>query len=133
MNKISVPFARFALFVIYFWFGLLKVLGESPAGTMVKDLFGLTISQMMSFLSFEQFFLGFAIFEMIIGVLFLVPRFEKVAFILLILHLISTALPLFMMGDMIWAKDLVPTLEGQYIIKNLALLGLGLFIVSKDR
>jgi len=133
MRKLSVPFARFALFVIYFWFGLLKVLGESPAGEMVRDLFELTVSKMVGFLTFDQFFLTFAIFEMIIGILFLLPRFEKVAFALLILHLVSTALPLFMMGEMIWVKDFVPTLEGQYIIKNLALLGLGMFLVSRDK
>src|SRR3989344_3073734 len=130
IRKISLPFAKLSIFVIYFWFGLLKVVGESPASEMVKALFNETVSKMIAGVSFEQFFIAFGIFEMLIGVLFLIGKFPKLAFFLLLVHIFTTALPLFIMEDLVWTKTLIPILEGQYIIKNLALLGLGFFIVT---
>ena len=131
IRKISLPFAKLSIFAIYFWFGLLKVIGQSPASEMVKALFEETVSKMIAGVSFEQFIIAFGIFEMLIGVMFLIGKFPKLAFVLLLVHIFTTALPLFMTGDMVWTKTLIPMLEGQYIIKNLALLGLGFFIVSQ--
>ncbi|MEK7642344.1 MAG: hypothetical protein AAB392_00935 [Patescibacteria group bacterium] len=131
VTKISMPFARFSLFIIYAGFGLLKIIGESPANEIVKALFEKTIASRLTFLSFDQFFLAFGIFEILIGILFLI-KFDRTAFLLLIVHLCTTALPLFMIGELVWAKNWIPTLEGQYIIKNLALLSLGFFVYSRD-
>ena len=131
LHKITVPFARFAIFVIYFWFGLLKLIGESPASPMVKALFGETMGKTTLSLSFGHFLLAFAVFEMIIGICFLIPKLDKISFILLAIHITTTALPLFMLSGMIWTKPWIPTLEGQYIIKNLAIIGLALGIASK--
>ena len=131
INRISVPFARVAIFVIYFWFGLLKLIGESPASPMVKALFGKTIETTFHSLSFPNFLILFALFEMLIGISFLIPKLDKLSFILLTLHLITTSLPIFMLSHVVWARTWVPTLEGQYIIKNLAIIGLALNIANK--
>ena len=111
--------ARIALFVIYFWFGLLKLIGLSPAGPLVEQLFHATIS----FMSFETFYVLFALFEMLIGLLFLFPRAIKFATSLFGLHMITTFMPLVFLSAITWQQAFVPTLEGQYIIKNLALIG----------
>ena len=113
----SVFLARIALFVVYFWFGLLKVLGMSPASEMVEKLLGIT----MPFMPFSVFIILFGLFEMLIGVLFFIPKWEKVALGLFVIHMFTTTLPLFFMGE-VWTSMLVPTLEGQYIVKNLALI-----------
>jgi uncharacterized membrane protein YkgB len=126
LHKLNLPLARFALFLVYFWFGLLKVVGESPASPLVKSLFNQTIAQYTDIVSFSQFFLIFGIFEMLIGLLFLLPRFEKFAFGLLVLHLVTTTMPLLLLPKMVWSKQWVPTMEGQYIIKNILLLSLGI-------
>jgi uncharacterized membrane protein YkgB len=42
--------------------------------------------------------------------------------------MIIVALPLFLLPQITWHKFLVPTLEGQYIIKNLAIISLALVI-----
>jgi uncharacterized membrane protein YkgB len=42
--------------------------------------------------------------------------------------MIIVALPLFLLPQITWQKFLVPTLEGQYIIKNLAIISLALVI-----
>jgi hypothetical protein len=100
--------------------------GESPASPMVKALFGQTIANYTDTITFSQFVIIFGIFEMLIGLLFLLPRFEKFAFGLLLLHLITTAMPLLLLSGMVWSKQWVPTMEGQYIIKNILLLSLGI-------
>ncbi|MEK9185169.1 MAG: hypothetical protein AAB863_00145 [Patescibacteria group bacterium] len=133
MQKISIKFARLAIFIIYFWFGLLKLIGESPASPMVKALFSQTTAKILPSLDFNQFMIAFAIFEMLIGILFLIPKFNKIAFFLLAIHIITTTLPLFMVPEMVWTKPFVPTLEGQYIIKNLAVIGLALHVWSSKK
>ena len=117
IKQTSILLARIALFVIYFWFGLLKVIGQSPASDMVKHLLSMT----MPFIPFSSFIVLFGLFEMIIGILFIIPGLERKALILFGLHMLTTVLPLFIMSE-VWTHMLVPTLEGQYIIKNLALI-----------
>lgn len=117
LKQLSVLLSRIALFIIYFWFGILKIIGQSPASDMVKHLLSMT----MPFMPFSSFIVLFGLFEMVIGVLFLVPKMERIALVLFGLHMITTTLPLFMMSE-VWSHVLVPTLEGQYIVKNLALI-----------
>lgn len=126
-NKISIPLSRFALFVVYFWFGLLKVIGLSPASQMVYDLHHKTIS----FIPFDIFFILFALFECLIGVMFIVKGFERVVLPLLLIHIFTTALPLLFLGPQVWQSFLVPTLEGQYIIKNILLIAAAIAVVAK--
>ncbi len=118
IKQSTVLLSRIALFVMYFWFGILKVIGQSPASPLVEQLFNKTISGVMPF---SSFIVLFGLFEMVIGVLFFIPKFEKTATGLFALHIFTTALPLLVIGD-IWTKFFVPTIEGQYIIKNLALI-----------
>ena len=126
-QKISVPFARFGLFVIFFWFGYLKVIDLSPASPLVQHLFERTIS----FIDFGTFLHLFGLFEMLIGILFLIKGAERVVIPLLFIHMITTAMPLFLLPHEIWTGFLVPTLEGQYIIKNLALIASAFFIAAQ--
>ena len=127
-NAIAV-FSRFSLFTIFFWFGLLKVIGASPASALVK----LLERELLPFIPFSQFIIFFGIFEMAIGVLFLLPRLRLVAMSLFGLHMICTFLPLFILPDFTWQKIFVPTLEGQYILKNLVLVALALSITVNER
>lgn len=124
----SILLSRLALFVIYFWFGLLKVLEMSPASGMVEKLLGMT----MPFIPFATFIILFGLFEMLIGILFLIPKWEKFAISLFVIHILTTALPLFFIGE-IWTSLFIPTLEGQYIVKNLALIACAACIYSSTR
>ena len=128
LKQTSILLSRVALFVIYFWFGFLKVVGLSPASPMVHELFGKTMSH-VPFLSFGTFIILFGLFEILIGILFLIPSLEKWALILFFLHMITTILPLFMMPET-WTRMFVPTLEGQYILKNIALIACAVNIWS---
>lgn len=117
-QKIAVPMARISLFVIFAWFGALKVFGLSPASELVQELFARTIP----FMSFDVFIILFGAFEVLIGILFIIPKAERVVIPLLGIHMITTLMPLIMLPQVTWSGFFVPTMEGQYIIKNLALI-----------
>jgi uncharacterized membrane protein YkgB len=119
VHHLNVPFARFALFVVYFWFGALKILGMSPAGPLVTALWLKTIL--------------FASYEMLIGILFLIPRLERLAITCLLLHVCTTVMPLILLPGIVWQMFLVPSLEGQYIIKNIVIVALALSIGASLR
>jgi uncharacterized membrane protein YkgB len=126
-KKVFVPFARFGLFVVFFWFGILKVIGLSPASGLVQALFEQTVPWM----SFSTFIILFGLFECLIGVLFIIPRLERVVIPLLALHMVTTFMPLFVLPEVTWSGFLVPTLEGQYIIKNLVIISTAIGIFAQ--
>lgn len=125
-KKISGPLSRIGLFIVFGWFGILKIFNYSPATPLVKNLFEQTIS----FLPFSTFLILFGVLELLIGILFLIKGAERAAFLLLILHMITTFLPLFMLREVTWSGWFLPTLEGQYIIKNVVIIATAMGIVA---
>jgi uncharacterized membrane protein YkgB len=123
--KNTTQFGRISLFIIYFWFGFLKVIGISPAETLVENLFTQTFGGLIDF---KLFCIAFGLFECALGLIWLFPKLTKYAFYLLIFHMITTFLPVFILPEATWQTWFTPTLVGQYIIKNFALISLGMFI-----
>ncbi len=128
LSRLSVLMARIALFVIYVWFGFLKVVGQSPASPLVSKLF--LHLHMSSILPITSFIVLFGLLEMTIGILFIIPGLERYALTTFAIHIFTTALPLFLLPSLIWTHTFIPTLEGQYIIKNLALIACAVTIAS---
>ncbi len=126
-RKISLPLARLSLFILYFWFGFLKLVGLSPASGVVERLFNETLGGLMPF---GTFLVLFGVLECVIGVLFLIPRAERVVIPIMLLHMIMTSGPLVLLPGEVWTGFLVPTLEGQYIIKNIALIAVAISIAA---
>lgn len=126
LRKLSMPFARIALFIVFFWFGILKIIGTSPANPMVADLMQATLP----FMTWETFIILFSLYEMLIGISFLIPRLSRLAIALLIPHMIMTCLPLIFLPAITWQGFLTPTLEGQYIIKNLVIIALAMGVAA---
>lgn len=122
LKKMSMPLAHFAIFVVFFWFGILKVFGDSPANPLVQGL----LEKTLPFITFQQFIVLFGIYEMIIGITFLIPKLSRLAIALLIPHMITTMLPLILLPSVTWQAFFVPTLEGQYIIKNVVIIALAI-------
>lgn len=125
-QRISIPVARISLFVVFFWFGLLKVIGLSPAGALVQSL----EQQMLPFIPFGIFYISFGILECAIGIMLIVKGLERIVIPFLFLHMLTTFLPLFLLPQETWQAFLVPTLEGQYIIKNLCLIAVAIGIAA---
>ena len=132
LRQSSVLLSRISLFVIYFWFGILKVFGQSPASGVVTELFNKTLAHipLVSSISPETFVILFGVFEVIIGILFIIPGKERWAIYAFFAHMVTTMLPLLFLKASVWTHILVPTLEGQYIIKNLALIACAITILS---
>jgi uncharacterized membrane protein YkgB len=116
---------RIALFIVFFWFGFLKIMGTSPAEGLVKALFDVTLSNYMSATTFLP---CFGIIECIIGLLWLFPKLTKFAFWAMLVHMLTTFLPLVLLPKETWDAFLTLTLTGQYIVKNLVLIGSAFFL-----
>lgn len=129
MQQAALPAARVALFIVYAWFGLLKVIDMSPANPLVAAL----LERTLPFLSFDTFIIGFGWFEVLIGVLWLWSRWDRVTLVLFAAHMVMTVLPMMMLPGVVWAEPFVPTLEGQYMIKNVALVALAMSIAARLR
>jgi uncharacterized membrane protein YkgB len=116
---------RIALFVVFFWFGFLKIIHISPAEGLVSRLHEATIS---SFVPIEAFMILLGIIECSIGILWLIPKLTKVAFVIFIIQMFTTFLPLLFLPKDTWQNTMVLTLTGQYIIKNVVLIASALTI-----
>ena len=126
----AMPISRFAIFIVYFWFGALKVFSsQGAANPMVLGL----LSKTMPSLEPTSFLVAFGVLEMLIGLIFIIPHLERLGIFILALHLFTTILPLFVMPDSTWQSFLVPTLEGQYIIKNILIIALAVGILGHLR
>lgn len=110
---------RIALFVVFFWFGLLKIIGLSPAKDIVTHLHHQTIEP---FISASHFIPLLGLIECLIGVLWLVPKLTKLTFVIFCLQMFTTFLPLILLPSETWQTDFALTLAGQYIIKNVVLI-----------
>jgi uncharacterized membrane protein YkgB len=125
-RRYGISFGFFALFLVYAWFGALKVLDLSPASPLVLALLAKTMPGFPP----ATFMPLFGLFEVLIGVMFLFPKAVRVTIALMAIHMGMVFLPLILLPNMTWTGPFVPTLEGQYIIKNVVLLALALTIVA---
>ncbi|HEU4715241.1 MAG TPA: hypothetical protein VFS14_00215 [Candidatus Saccharimonadales bacterium] len=126
-KKAFLPFARVALFVVFFWFGILKVFGLSPASPLAEALTAQTVGMQY----FDVLFLVLSIIECVIGVLFLIPKATRIVIPLLLIHMAVVCSPLVLVPGEVWTGFLVPTLEGQYIIKNLVIVAVAIGVASQ--
>ena len=119
---------RLPLFIIFFWFGILKVFELSPARQLIID----TVFW-MPILSAETWVIVIGYWEMFIAIFFLTRKTTFLAMILLFLQMSGTFMPLILLPDITFqsSNPLLPTLEGQYIIKNIIIITAALVIGRK--
>lgn len=128
-GRTFVPMARIAIFVVFFWFGALKLLGLSPADPLAKAL----TEQTVGLQYFDALYLALAMVECLIGLLFLVPKATRAAIPLLFLHMLVVCAPLVLAPSAVWVGFLIPTLEGQYIIKNVVIVAVAIGIAAQTK
>ena len=121
-----LPVARVAIFIVFFWFGFLKLIGASPASPLAKAL----IDQTAGLQYFDALFFTLALLECIIGMLFLFPKFTRIVIPLLLAHMIIVCSPLLLVPEYTWQSFMVPTLEGQYIVKNAVVIAVAIGIAA---
>ena len=116
---------RIPIFIIFFWFGFLKIVDLSPAQELVQD----TV-YWMPFLSAEMWTYVIGFWEVLIGIFFLFKKTTLVAMLLLLIQMTGTFLPLVILPEITFqdSNPFLPTLEGQYIIKNIIIITAALII-----
>jgi uncharacterized membrane protein YphA (DoxX/SURF4 family) len=127
MARYGLIVLRLGLGIVFFWFGALKLVpGLSPAEELVRNT--------TYFVHPDLFLPILAIWEMVIGLGLIFGKFMRITLLLLFLQMAGTALPLVILPETVWtAFPYGLTLEGQYIIKNLVLIGAALVLGATVR
>lgn len=125
-KKSYLPLARVAFFIVFFWFGAIKLLGLSPASPLAEALVAKTFGAGW----FDFLFIALALIECAIGALFLLPKFVRLTIALLAIHMLIVCSPLILLPEFTWQSFFVPTLEGQYIIKNIVVIALAFGVAA---
>jgi uncharacterized membrane protein YkgB len=132
MARHGVTLTRLALGVVFLWFGALKfVPGWSPAA----DLATRTISRLSFGVIGPAISLPLlAAWESLIGLGLLSGRLLRVTLLLLFVQMPGTMMPLILFpAETFRIFPYAPTLEGQYIIKNLVLISAAIVIGATVR
>lgn len=115
MRDIGPWLLRISLAVVFIWFGALKPFGLSTANDLIE--------RTVVWFPPRVFIPILGVWEVLIGVCMLVKPLNRVGILLLLLQMPGTMLPLFLLPEVCFERvPWVPTLEGQYIIKNLVLI-----------
>lgn len=132
MARYGIVILRVGLGLVFIWFGALKFFPAlSPAeglatATMGRLTFGLVPPEVTLPI--------LAAWEVLIGVGLVTGRFLRITLLLLFTQMIGTVMPVFLFPDQVFtAFPYAPTLEGQYIFKNIVLIGAGLVIGATVR
>lgn len=132
MTRYSIPFLRVSLGINFFWFGVLKFFpGLSPAQSLAsRTIEVLTFGVLTPEISLPLL----AAWECLIGLGLISGRFLRVTLLLLFAQMAGTTTPLVLFPQETFIHfPYAPTLEGQYIIKNMVLISAGLVVGSTVR
>ena len=127
MARYGLIVLRLGLGTVFLWFGALKLVpGLSPAEELVRNT--------TYFVDPDLFLPILAIWEMVIGLGLIFGKFMRITLLLLFLQMAGTALPLLILPEAVWTTfPYGLTLEGQYIIKNLVIIGAALVLGATVR
>ncbi|HEV8195698.1 MAG TPA: DoxX family membrane protein [Gemmatimonadales bacterium] len=123
---------RLSLGLVFLWFGALKFL---PGGSPAENLAGRTVAALSGGRIPPSLSLPvLAGWECLIGLGLLTGTFLRLILALLFLQMVGTLTPLVLFPHEVFTRiPFVPTLEGQYIIKNLVLISAGVVVGATVR
>jgi uncharacterized membrane protein YkgB len=130
MKQYSVLLLRISLGIIFFWFGVLKYFPDmSPAEDLATQTFEiLTFGLVSQNLAIKIL----ATWECAIGLGLLMGKYMRVVLLLLFLQMVGAMSPILLFPENVFVQiPWVPTLEGQYIIKNIVLISAAIVLGSK--
>jgi len=135
MRRWSTPAIRISFGIIFIWFGILKPFDVSSAESLLK-----ATVVWLPFGTPEFWLIVIGWWEVAIGVTFLFARTTKIAIALLFLQMFGTFMPLIVLPEVTFQNGNIftPSLEGQYIIKNVMIISAALvlggrFYKEKDK
>ena len=132
MARYGIAILRISLGIVFFWFGILKFFPhQSAAEALASNTMAMLTS---NHLSRHVSLYILATWECLIGLGLLSGVAKRVTLLLLFVQMVGTLLPLFFFpAETFRSIPFVPTLEGQYIIKNLVLISAGIVIGATVR
>lgn len=128
MNRWSNTAIRISFGIIFIWFGILKPFNLSSAESLLR-----ATVVWLPFGSPDLWVIVIGWWEVAIGVTFLFQKTTRIAIALLFLQMFGTFLPLFLLPEITFQNGniLTPSLEGQYIIKNVMIISAALVLGGK--
>lgn len=132
MARYGVRLLRISLGLVFFWFGILKFFPDlSPA----QDLAARTIDLLtFGIVPPEVALPVLAGWEVLIGLGLITGWFMRATLLLMVVQMMGTITPLFLFPAETWTVfPIAPTLEGQYIIKNVVLVSAAIVIGATVR
>ena len=132
MARYGILLLRISMGFVFLWFGALKFFpGLSPAAdlatrTIERLTFGLIVPDVSITI--------LAVWESLIGLGLIFGIFMRATLLLLFIQMLGTISPIFLFPQEVFtAFPYAPTLEGQYIFKNMVLISAGLVIGATVR
>lgn len=125
----SVTVLRVSVGVVFCWFGMLKLF---PAASPAEELAAAAMTQLTGGLLPAQVslpLLGSA--ETLIGLALVTGRLLRPALALLLAHMTGVFTSLALLPETMWHHG-APTLEGQYVLKNLVLVAACLAVAADE-
>lgn len=125
LERFALPLLRLSLGIVFVWFGILKITGQTPVGELVADT--------VFWLDPDLFVPLLGVFEVLVGVGLLFGRGLRLVLALFALQMIGTFLVLVVQPDVAFqnGNPLMLTTEGEFVVKNLVLLSAGVMIGSR--
>lgn len=132
MARFGILLLRVSLGVVFLWFGALKFFpGLSPAQDLATRTIGLLT---FGLIPAQVSILVLAAWECLIGIGLITGIFMRATLLLLFLQMLGTITPILFFPQEVFTRiPYAPTLEGQYIIKNMVLISAGLVIGATVR
>lgn len=132
MARYGLLLLRLSLGLVFLWFGVLKFFpGLSPAqGLATRTISILTFGLIPAHSSI----LLLSTWECLIGLGLIFGVFMRGILLLLFVQMLGTIMPVFLFPQEVFTRiPYAPTLEGQYIIKNLVLISAGIVLGATVR
>lgn len=132
MARFGLLFMRLGLGLVFLWFGVKKFFpGLSPAQELATNT---TEILTLGLIAPEVAILLLAAWECLIGLGLITGRFMRATLLLLFVQMLGTFTPLFFFPQEVFTRfPYALTLVGQYIVKNVALVGAGLVLGATVR
>ncbi len=127
MAKNGINLLRLSIGIVYIWFGALKLIpGASPAEPLIRET--------LYFLPLYLFIPFLAVWEIVIGLGFIIGKFMRLVIFLMFLQMIGAVSPIILNPEAVFVRfPFILTLEGQYIIKNVVLIAAAIVVGATVR
>jgi putative oxidoreductase len=127
MERYGITFLRFAVGIVFIWFGVLKLVGRSPVEDLVRDT--------VFWLPGDAALIVMGVWEVVVGVGLIIPVALRLILLLFWAQMFGTLLSFVFATDHVLQNNnpLLLTETGEFVVKNLVLISAGLVIGSTVR